>query len=168
MGLTAVALASTLLATGFTPFGADDTRGSSTTAPAAAPVAAKIRVQVLGQVKNPGNVELAAGARLSNALIKAGAYSAETVAERPIAAVLAEVTCESGGADLRYVYLTRAVAADSSKPGMSYQIDVGRARQQHDLRYDPLLQQNDKIYVPECRPPLRPVRVPPIAPTYTR
>ncbi|HEY0380933.1 MAG TPA: SLBB domain-containing protein [Candidatus Elarobacter sp.] len=161
----AAALASTILALGVTPVSADDVpaAGSAVTAPAAP----KLTVQVLGRVKNPGNVELDAGARLSDALVKAGAYAVETLVARTLGSVIADLDCVPGGADLQYVFLTRA-AAESAGSGPSFQVDVAKARQQHDVRYDPLLQQNDKIFVPECRSRRRPMLVPPIAPNVTR
>jgi hypothetical protein len=59
-----------------------------------------------------------------------------------------ETECVLGGTGLRFVYLTRT--ADDVRT-LSYAIDVSRAQSQHDLRYDPVLKANDKIFVPECR-----------------
>lgn len=90
-----------------------------------------IRVQVLGAVSRPGNVEVNEGDRLSMALARAGAES--TV--KP---------------DLNRVYLTRVDPA-TGKTMPSYQIDLYQALMRGDQRYDPILRKDDKIYVPEAR-----------------
>jgi polysaccharide export outer membrane protein len=90
-----------------------------------------IRVQVLGAVTRPGNVEVNEGDRLSMALARAGAEAQA----RP---------------DLNRVYLTRVDPA-TGKTLPSYQIDLYQALQKGDQRYDPILRKDDKIYVPEAR-----------------
>jgi polysaccharide export outer membrane protein len=90
-----------------------------------------IRVQVLGAVSRPGNVEVNQGDRLSMALARAGAEA-------------------SVKPDLNRVYLTRVDPA-TGKTLPSYQIDLYQALQRGDQRYDPILQKDDKIYVPEAR-----------------
>jgi protein involved in polysaccharide export with SLBB domain len=100
--------------------------------PSAAPTGAeKIRVQVVGAVLRPGYVELSEGDRLSLALARAGADAAV----KP---------------DLSRVYLTRADAT-AGKTAAFYLIDVYQALQRGDQRYDPILRNGDKIFVPEKR-----------------
>lgn len=89
------------------------------------------RVQVLGAVSRPGNVEVNEGDRLSMALARAGAEA-------------------SARSDLNRVYLTRVDPA-TGKTLPSYQIDVYQALQRGDQRYDPILRKDDKIWVPEAR-----------------
>jgi polysaccharide export outer membrane protein len=89
-----------------------------------------IRVQVLGAVSRPGNVEVTVGDRLSIALARAGAESA-------------------AHSDLSRIFLTRADAATGKT--QSYQIDLNRALEKSDQRYDPVLQKGDKILVGEAR-----------------
>jgi polysaccharide export outer membrane protein len=95
------------------------------------PGAEMIRVQVLGAVSRPGNVEVNEGDRLSMALARAGAEA-------------------SVKPDLNRVYLTRVDPA-TGKTLPSYQIDLYQALQKGDQRYDPILRKDDKIYVPEAR-----------------
>lgn len=90
-----------------------------------------IRVQVLGAVSRPGNVEVNEGDRLSMALARAGAEA-------------------SVKPDLNRIYLTRVDPA-TGKTLPSYQIDLYQALQRGDQRYDPILRKDDKIYVPEAR-----------------
>jgi polysaccharide export outer membrane protein len=90
-----------------------------------------IRVQVLGAVSRPGNVEVNEGDRLSMALARAGTEAAT----RP---------------DLNRVYLTR-INPETGKTLPSYEINLFQALQRGDQRYDPILQKDDKIYVPEAR-----------------
>ncbi|MBV8370076.1 MAG: polysaccharide biosynthesis/export family protein [Candidatus Eremiobacteraeota bacterium] len=90
-----------------------------------------IRVQVLGAVSRPGNVEVNVGDRLSMALARAGAEA-------------------SAKSDLNRVYLTRTDPT-TGKTLPSYQINVFEALQRGDQRYDPILRKDDKIYVPEAR-----------------
>jgi polysaccharide export outer membrane protein len=90
-----------------------------------------IRVQVLGAVTRPGNVEINEGDRLSMALARAGAEA-------------------QAKPDLNRVYLTRVDPA-TGKTLPSYQIDLYQALQKGDQRYDPILRKDDKIYVPEAR-----------------
>ena len=89
-----------------------------------------IRVQVLGAVSRPGNVEVTVGDRLSIALARAGAEAA-------------------AHSDLSHVFLTRADPATGKT--QSYDIDVHRALEKSDQRYDPVLQKGDKILVAEAR-----------------
>ncbi|HYW54493.1 MAG TPA: polysaccharide biosynthesis/export family protein [Dongiaceae bacterium] len=90
-----------------------------------------IRVQVLGAVTRPGNVEVNEGDRLSMALARAG-------------------TEASAKPDLNRVYLTR-VDPVTGKTNTSFQIDLYQALMKGDQRYDPILRKDDKIYVPEAR-----------------
>ncbi|HZO92208.1 MAG TPA: polysaccharide biosynthesis/export family protein [Candidatus Baltobacteraceae bacterium] len=91
-----------------------------------------IRVQVFGAVTRPGNVEVNEGDTLEVALARAG--------------------LEAGThPDLNRVYLTRTDPATGKT--QSYQIDVYEAVQHSDHRFDPVLQKDDKIYVPETRQP---------------
>ncbi|HEV3087739.1 MAG TPA: polysaccharide biosynthesis/export family protein [Candidatus Elarobacter sp.] len=90
-----------------------------------------IRVQVLGAVSRPGNVEVNVGDRLSMALARAGAEA-------------------SVKPDLNRVYLTR-VDPTTGKTTPSYRIDMYESLMRGDQRYDPILQKDDKIYVPEAR-----------------
>jgi polysaccharide export outer membrane protein len=95
------------------------------------PGAEVIRVQVLGAVTRPGNVEVSVGDRLSMALARAGA--------------------EAGAkSDLNRVYLTR-IDPETGKTLPSYEINLYQALQRGDQRYDPILRKDDKIYVPEAR-----------------
>jgi protein involved in polysaccharide export with SLBB domain len=166
MGFAAVVLASMMLASDLSPVGADDVPAAGP--PTTAPVVAKFTVQVVGRVKNPGTYQLEAGARLSDALNKAGAYSVEALVARLGGTPLVDRDCEPGGARLPYVFLVHT-SREAPNSGPGYMVDVAMARQKHDLRFDPLLQPNDKIYVPECRSMLqRPYPVPPIAPNYGR
>ncbi len=122
----------------------------------------KVRVHVSGRVKTPGIVELDAGARLSDALNASGAFAFETLVARVGGTPVPDTACMLGGPNLRTVVLIRTTAA--SRPVFSM-IDVSLARQQHDLRYDPLLKANDKIVVPECPPKVKIISTPPMFPT---
>ncbi|MEA2690295.1 MAG: polysaccharide biosynthesis/export protein [Candidatus Eremiobacteraeota bacterium] len=95
------------------------------------PGAEMIRVQVLGAVTRPGNVEVNEGDRLSMALARAGAEA-------------------QAKPDLNRVYLTRVDPA-TGKTLPSYEINLYQALQRGDQRYDPILRKDDKIYVPEAR-----------------
>ncbi len=134
-------------------------------APAPAPAvtaAAKLTVHVLGRVKIPGTLRLDAGAQLSDARTAAGA-DVEKLVARVGGAPVPDTDCALGGSGSRNVYLMRTT--ESSK-ATAYVIDVSLARQQHDLRYDPLLQDNDRIYVPECRPKVKVISTPPTFPAH--
>jgi protein involved in polysaccharide export with SLBB domain len=90
-----------------------------------------IRVQILGAVSRPGNVEINKGDRLSMALARAGVDS-------------------STHPDLNRVFLTRTdLATGNTLP--SFQIDVHKALEQGDQRYDPIMQRDDKVFVAEAR-----------------
>ncbi|MDQ6926486.1 MAG: SLBB domain-containing protein [Candidatus Eremiobacteraeota bacterium] len=93
-----------------------------------------IRVQVLGTVSRPGNVDLKDGDRLLTALTRAG-----------IAAPLRP--------DLSRIVLVRVDPVTGKTP--SYVIDVYQVLRHGDQRYDPILRADDKIYVPEARPMFR-------------
>lgn len=88
------------------------------------------RVQVIGAVTRPGNVEVTEGERLSMALARAGL---ETAAKP----------------DLNRVFLTRY--EPSQGKNVSYQVNVYEALQQGKIQYDPILRKDDKILVPEAR-----------------
>ena len=138
-------------------------RATAADAPAAdAPQAAavKVTVQVLGRVKNPGDVVLDSGARLSDALAAAGAFALEALVARVGGPLVLDTECTPGGARLRYVFLSRT--ADTARQ-TSYMIDVA-AVLKHDQRYDLLMRPNDKILVPECRPTSGFIRTPPTFP----
>lgn len=122
-------------------------------ADAASKSAARIAVQVTGRVKNAGEYSLADGARLSDALAAAGAFPAVPGPGDTTPLVDAVRGCTAGESDLHRVYLVRASTTSASQH-LAYQIDVANARDRHDVRYDPLLRNDDKIIVPECRPPL--------------
>ena len=98
---------------------------------------------MLGAVTHPGNIAIAQGDRLSSALARAG-------------------TGPVVNSDLSRVFLIRTVSA-TDRTRRSYQIDVCAA-QRGDERFDPVLRDGDKIFVPEAAEP-RPYRVPPIVPT---
>ncbi|MBV9440530.1 MAG: polysaccharide biosynthesis/export family protein [Candidatus Eremiobacteraeota bacterium] len=89
-----------------------------------------IRVQVLGAVSRPGNVEVNQGDRLSMAIARAGAEAQV----RP---------------DLNRVTLTRRDPLTAK--ATSYQVDMYQALMHGDLRFDPILQKDDLIYIPEAR-----------------
>jgi polysaccharide export outer membrane protein len=89
-----------------------------------------VRVQVTGAVSRPGNVEVNVGDRLTMALARAGAEASV----RP---------------DLNRVMLTRLDPATGKFT--PYQIDVYQWYYHGDRRFDPILQKDDSIYVPEAR-----------------
>ncbi|GEM_PF-476521 len=89
-----------------------------------------IRVQVLGSVSRPGNVEVNEGDHLSMALARAGAEAAS----RP---------------DLSRVHLTRTDPKTGAT--QAYEINFFLAMEKGDQRYDPQLQVNDKVWIPEAR-----------------
>jgi protein involved in polysaccharide export with SLBB domain len=89
-----------------------------------------VRVQVIGAVSRPGNVEVNVGDRLTMALARAGAEA-------------------SVKPDLNRVVLTRLDPATGKNT--PYQIDLFQALEHGNKRYDPILQKDDTIYVPEAR-----------------
>jgi polysaccharide export outer membrane protein len=89
-----------------------------------------IRVQVLGAVSRPGNVEINRGDHLSTAVARAGADSAS----RP---------------DLNRVFITRKDPV--SGQSTSYQVNLYLALEKGQMQYDPVLAQDDKVFVPEAR-----------------
>ncbi len=89
-----------------------------------------LRVQVLGAVSRPGNVEVSEGDRLAIALARAGA---ETTT-RP---------------DLSRVFLTRTDPATGKTT--SYRVNLLNALEKGEQQFDPILQKDDKIWVPEAR-----------------
>ena len=89
-----------------------------------------IRVQVLGAVSRPGNVDVGVGDRLTIALARAGAEAA-------------------AHSDLSHVFLTRVDPATGKT--QSYDINVLQALQKSDQRFDPILLKGDKIYVGEAK-----------------
>ena len=89
-----------------------------------------IRVQVLGAVSRPGNVEINKGDHLSMAVARAGAEAAS----RP---------------DLSRVFVTRKDPA--SGVTTSYTVNLNKALEQGDERNDPVLAKDDKVFVPEAR-----------------
>jgi polysaccharide export outer membrane protein len=89
-----------------------------------------IRVQVLGAVSRPGNVEVNKGDHLSMAVARAGAESAS----RP---------------DLNRIFITRKDQVTGHT--MSYRVNLYQALENGDDRFDPMLLQDDKIFVPEAR-----------------
>jgi|GEM_PF-3221405 len=129
-------------------------------APAAvpAPVAATLTVQVLGRVKDPGSYVLQDGARVSDALTIAGAYSNDRLVARLGGTPVPDYDCMPGGAEAHFIVLARS---ESTKT-ITYYVDVEAARRLHDLRHDPLLRQNDRIFIPEC--PMRGFKIVPTFP----
>jgi polysaccharide biosynthesis/export protein len=89
-----------------------------------------IRVQVLGAVTRPGNVDVFEGDRLSMALARAGAEAQV----KP---------------DLNHVFIRRKDATTGKS--VSYEIDMFKALKGGDPRFDPILQKDDTVYVPEAR-----------------
>ena len=89
-----------------------------------------IRVQVIGAVSRPGNVEVIVGDHLTMALARAGAEA-------------------SVHPDLNRIVLTRLDPATGKNT--PYQIDLFQWLQRGDKRYDPVMQKDDTIYVPEAR-----------------
>ena len=88
-----------------------------------------IRVQVLGAVVRPGNVEVFEGDRLSMALARAGAEA-------------------QAKPDLNHVYIRRKDPATGQS--VSYEVDLYKALKGGDQHYDPILQKDDTVYVPEA------------------
>jgi protein involved in polysaccharide export with SLBB domain len=88
-----------------------------------------IRVQVLGAVSRPGNVEINKGDHLSMAIARAGADAAS----RP---------------DLNRVFIARKDPVTGVTT--SYNVNLYLALEKGDQRFDPILVQDDKIYVPEA------------------
>jgi len=89
-----------------------------------------VRVQVLGAVSRPGNVEVSEGDRLAMALARAGA----------------ETTTHP---DLSRIYLTRTDPATGKTT--SYIVNLLNALERGQQQFDPILQKDDKIWVPEAR-----------------
>ena len=154
---SAAVLASMMLALNCSPSNA---AGDAPAADAPAPATAKITVQVLGRVRNPGDVVLDSGARLSDALTAAGAFAIETLVARVGGPLVPDTECTPGGERLRYVYLART--SETSR-NTAYAIDFA-ALLKHDPRYDMLLRPNDRIFVPDCRPWSRIILPPPTFP----
>jgi polysaccharide biosynthesis/export protein len=90
-----------------------------------------IRVQVLGAVSRPGNVEINEGDHMSMAIARAGAE----MASHP---------------DLARIHLTRTDPTTGKVSGV-YELNYFKAAEGGDQRYDPQLQVNDKIYIPEAK-----------------
>ncbi len=86
-----------------------------------------INISVLGAVDHAGAVELNSGDRLSMAVAKAGVGTASK-------------------ADLNHIYLTRT-NPDGQK--QTYQINLYKALQNDDPRYDVPMQRGDVVYVPQ-------------------
>lgn len=89
-----------------------------------------IRVQVLGAVVRPGNVEVFEGDRLSMALARAGADA-------------------QAKPDLNHVFIRRK--DPTTGKSVSYEVDLYKALKGGDQHYDPVLQKDDTVYVPEAR-----------------
>lgn len=98
-------------------------------------------------------------ARVSDALTIAAAYSSDRLVARLGGTPVPDYDCMPGGAQARYVVLARSEPAKN----VAYYVDVEAARRLHDLRFDPLLRQNDRIFVPEC--PVRGFKIAPTFPT---
>lgn len=88
-----------------------------------------IRVKVLGAVSRPGNVEVNIGDRLDSAVARAGAEAQV----KP---------------DLNRVMLTRKDPVTGKST--SYQVDMYQALMHGDQRFNPILQKDDLIYIPEA------------------
>ena len=156
--LSAIALS--LVATAASARPADVPTPAATATGTTALASAELTLQVLGRVKNPGTLRLDSGARLSDALTAAGAEFDPLVA-RVAGPLVRDTDCMLGGASQQYVFLARP--SDTPK-NISYMIDVSIMLRQHDLRYDPLLRDGDKIFLPECRPRMKIVATPPTFP----
>jgi polysaccharide export outer membrane protein len=89
-----------------------------------------IRVQVLGAVTRPGNVDVFEGDRLSMALARAGAEA-------------------QAKPDLNHVFIRRKDLVTGKSA--SYEIDMFKALKGGNPQYDPILQKDDTVYVPEAR-----------------
>ncbi len=146
-GIARLALTSIMLT--LSPAAASAAADAPPAPPSAPKSEAKIAVQVSGRVKNAGDHALDDGARLSDALAAAGTFG--YVPGDTALLVDAVRGCAAGESDLHRVFLIRA-STKPDAPHLIYQIDVAQARERHDLRYDPVLRQGDKIVVPECRP----------------
>jgi protein involved in polysaccharide export with SLBB domain len=97
-----------------------------------APQAEAINVLVVGAVRKPGKLALPAGSRLADALDASGLRTSTG-------------PCMADQGDLHRVFLSRA----SEGRKTSYMIDLAQAPA--DPRYNPLLRENDIVYVPECQ-----------------
>lgn len=89
----------------------------------------EITVNVLGAVDHPGEVDIEQGSRLSAAVAKAGDSA-------------------SSESDLNHIYLTR-VEPDGTKK--TFEIDLYKALQNGDDKYDVQMQKGDVVYVPKAR-----------------
>jgi polysaccharide export outer membrane protein len=90
------------------------------------PGATQFEVQVLGAVDAPGSITVSEGDRLSIAIAKAG-------------------NRQNSRADLNHIMVTRTEPNGSTA---SHPVDLYKALEQGDLRYDPRLRKGDVVYVP--------------------
>lgn len=88
-------------------------------------------VEVVGAVDRPGNVQLQEGDRLSMAIARAG-------------------TSPNVYSDLNHVVVTRT---DANGKTTKREINMYKALENGDRRYDPVLEKNDVVYVPMGRRP---------------
>jgi protein involved in polysaccharide export with SLBB domain len=117
-------------------------------APSPSATVETVKVLVLGAVPAPGAFALPAGARLSDALEAAGLRAPGTPLRNVKVADLDDLAsgCASNLADLHRVFLTRT---RDGKTLPSYMIDLERSWS--DSRYNVVLRDGDKIFVPQCR-----------------
>lgn len=90
------------------------------------PGATQFEVQVLGAVDAPGTITVSEGDRLSIAIAKAG-------------------NRENSRADLNHIMVTRTEPDGSTA---SHPVDLYKALEEGDVRYDPRLRKGDVVYVP--------------------
>jgi hypothetical protein len=126
--------------------GACDAAMAQETSAPPAPAPASITVRVIGQVKTAGTFVVPVGSRVSDVLGLAGLHPFAELPKnvRLVDALPAMGTCP-GDADLHRVLLHRR---SSDSPGVRYQFDFLKSRD--DARFDPVLRDNDAVYVPAC------------------
>jgi polysaccharide export outer membrane protein len=90
------------------------------------PGAAQFEVQVLGAVDAPGTITVSEGDRLSIAIAKAG-------------------NGKDSRADLNHILVTRT---EPDGKTASHPVDLYKALEEGDIRYDPRLRKGDVVYVP--------------------
>jgi protein involved in polysaccharide export with SLBB domain len=114
--------------------------------PQTAPAVATISVRVVGEVKKPGTFAVPVGSRVSDVLGLAGLHPFAELPKnvRLVDALPLMGTCV-GDADLQRVLLRRQ---SGDAPAIHYMFDFLKSR--NDARYDPVLRDNDALFVPVC------------------